>query len=399
MRVYQRGFRPYSQLVSKTGTYPVVWDTPAISIDMTFTDPLNTHRAMPAEPIWAGQAYSKSMTVAKHSFMTYESDVSSKKDWSQYYRYGVSSATCCSAYYTYPDSPVDPMNKLLAKLRGDVANMGVMAGEYRDTVRLFAGTGEQILRSVRAAKRGFITTALKELGQVVPTKRIKIVSKGSGKKKQPKTKYKLGIDYAAAHLQYKLALAPLLSDVHKLVEELARGIQEDPVHTIRVEKSSRTWLHSHKEVSSNRWAEVSSEWERRLIAYVQIDNTQLKSMSDHGLTNPASLLWELTWLSFVVDYVYNVSEWLQALDQPMQFSRSVCYENVRKRLTCTSYAVADGGFGKGNRLTSPAQSVYTDKTTSRSRRTLTAVRPEWKPSGGFGRLVTLSALAVVIGRK
>lgn len=211
-----------------------------------------------------------------------------------------------------------------------------------------------------------------------------------------------GVDYPAAWLQYKLGLAPLLGDIQLLVDELSSSIKAVPPVIQKMTVTSRTWLHESKTLSRNRFADCKIEKTRQLIAYVQIDNLQLKALQDHGLTNPLSLLWELTWLSFVVDYIYNVSEWLQALDQPYIFTRSICYDTQRTREEYDSYAVGDYGLGSPGypvKGLGGARSRYESHTTNRTIRPLTATKPQWKPSGGFQRLVTLSALAVSIGRK
>lgn len=391
MRSYSKGLLLGSYFVNKGVVGPVRMNGTAISVDRTQSDPVENKRMKPRadQLIWSGTSYSKSFSQAVHTQLEYESDVSGKGDWSSFYHYWKSSASVCGNSSQNPTTPVDPMNKLLGKLRNDVANIATMLGEYRDTSRLVLDVGTTILKSARLAKRGNITGAINTLGLVIPTRTVKRKGKSSQK-----------VDYPAAWLQYKLGLKPLVEDINLAVGTLTGALQRPAPPIQRVSTSSRSWIHSHKEESLDRWKTVKAETTRQLIAYVQIDNAQLKTLSDHGLTNPLALFWELTWLSFVVDYVFNVSEWLQALDQPYMFTKSICYETLRTRKTVESIAVGGAGLGerKEIRLFGTPKSTYTSSSTSRTIRNLSAVTPQWKPSGGFQRLVTLSALAVSIGR-
>lgn len=404
MRSYLKGLPLGSYSVVRGVPGPVTMAGAAISVDISASDPVPSTRKKPSSDqlIWSGTSYSKYYNEYRHTPLEYEMDQSSKRDWSTFTHYWKSSSTVCGSSGAEAVVPVDPMNKLLGKLRDDVANFATTLGEYRDTAALVTDVGTKILKSVKLAKSGNIVGALKSLGSVVPTRvtRRARANRPGAKTAAPAM---VGIDYPAAWLQYKLALSPMLDDINSSVGLLTGALQRSVNAITRVSTSRRTWLHSHKEVSRNRWTTVSSERTRQLIAYVVIDNVQLKAASDHGLTNPLGLLWELTWLSFVVDYVFNVSEWLQAIDQPYYFSRSICYETQRHRKKVESYAVGDAGLGSGDfkniRLFGTPRSTYKFTETSRIVRDLSAVTPRWNPSGGFSRLVTLSALAVSIGRK
>lgn len=371
-----------------------------LSHRIDYSDPVSVKRKKPApiDLIWYGTSYSKSRTEYKFVACVYKYATYGDGTYRNYQIRHVSSNDFFGfSVPVLPSEPVDPMNKLINKFRSDVANIATMLGEYKESTHLFEGTAKAILTSVALARRGKIGEALVSLGKLVPHRKIR--------KKQANGRYitEVSIDVPAAWLLYKLALSPLIGDIDLLVKELTDKLDElPPAPVVKQTASARTFKHDRKTISADRYVTWSGDIKRRLVAYVVIDNHQLKSMSDHGLTSPLGLMWELTWLSFVVDYVFNVSEWLQALDMPMNFSRSVCYETRTVRMNGSFSASGYLGIGSAAYpavAQSPITASCKHMVSSRSIRALTAVSPQWNPRGSTSRLATLSSLAVVLGRK
>lgn len=275
-----------------------------------------------------------------------------------------------------PSTP-DMMNALINEIRADVANLANSLGEYKQAAKTFTHLGSNLLYSLRAAKRGDLVQAWKFLS---------FAAHGSPYVKNHHRKF------AGGWLQYRFGIKTVVDDIEKVIDELSGRIN-DPV-IARVSKKTKVKHRLSKTLASEVKADVDINGFVRLTCIYEVDNTFLKTMSDHGMVNPASLFWELTYMSWVVDYVIGVGEWLQALDVPLSLKRWACWETTRiaNLEKMTSFGKAGQGIYATVHQHGSARLNYV--LTERRVRTLQAVMPVWKPHFSSIRIANLVALGI-----
>lgn len=125
-------------------------------------------------------------------------------------------------------------------------------------------------------------------------------------------------DLSSLWLQYRYALMPLIYTVEDALGILLKG--EVEYRTTRkkarrnIALSSTDWNISDFEVIDRCF--VKHRFEYNLENY--------SSASNFLTTNPALTLWELTTLSFVVDWVFNIGDLLAAFDTPEGVTQEAC---------------------------------------------------------------------------
>lgn len=378
----------------------------AVSTRMTFSpEPpaLNaSKRKKPAEKdlIWNGTSYAKTRHVYRYSQLQYRK----KSMVYPWYRIWDSSQILIGAPQPYyPPEPYDPMNPLLGKINGDLANLANSLGEYKQTAKMFSDAASRFRRSVGYAKRAAKQAKRGNPGDAIRSLRSGLAALGSSAAGAAKAAFPPNASgrssISNAWLQWHFGVETLMKDVHSVCEELQDEANILPPFTVkRYSKRSRrdiegATLPYNGNPSRTRWLSVSSRYTRTLIAYVEIDNRYLKLASDHGLTNPAGLVWELTTLSFVVDWFIGIGEWLTALNVPLTLGRNICYETVRKQSIQRVWFDPQDFLNSGSFLESETCSVSSrHKETTRNIRSLTAARPRWKPKASATRVATALAL-------
>lgn len=294
-----------------------------------------------------------------------------------------------------PPEPPDPMNQLLVKIRDDVANVANMLGEYKQTAKMVEDGLFHFARAVTLMRRRRYGKAMKELKSF--GEKLRRSGRSVSNIVAPPSRSGPRGRAANAWLQFHFGVEPLAKDIYKLCEEI-RNSKPKPLVTKKVTKVARTSIPGsyfvYEDSAKRTQLQVWGTYTRKLTAYVEVDNALLQSASDHGLTSPASLVWELTAFSFVVDWFIGVGEWLQALDVPLGISRSICYE-TRKLQFSHSYNMS----GLTVNFEESPKASLSHRLTSREVRPLTAVMPRWKASVTTTRTVTALALLQQLKRK
>lgn len=355
-------------------------------------------RAKPAtkDLIWMGTGYSK--TFAQHSFS--QAVYRGNNPSFPYREWNSSEATIGRPNAMYPGQPYDPMNPLLGKINGDLANIANMLGEYKQTSKMFSLAVGRFKRSVNYARKAARKAKKGKMQGAYGALRQALMALGSGavgatKVVAPTTRNGR-LSLSNAWLQWHFGVETLMKDLYSLAEEYKATVESLPPKTARkyTKTSKRTIDGATAPYNGTAGTTnlIVSSWKRTLVAYVEIDNELLKWASDHGLINPASLVWELTTLSFVVDWFIGIGEWLEACGTPAVFSRSICYETNRKH----SMQSVDFGpkwfLSSGRTLESVCRVNAVHKETSRAIRALSPAKPRWKPSASGTRIATALAL-------
>lgn len=225
------------------------------------------------------------------------------------------------------------LNGSLLKLKGMKVNLGNVLGERKQTSKMILGTAQRIGNSLRALRKGNFRNAATALGL------------------QPKGRrngVKLPSNYSKALADEWLALQfgwkPLLNDVYDAAEDLARLTNEPRRFYVTASKTF-AWNVSS---TPGDWQGVpykrtdQGTYTRKYVYIFSYRNEILADLSRFGITNPASVAWELTPWSFVVDWFIPIGNFIDTWDATAGFVfEKGCVTTFQKsRVSAASNATA-----------------------------------------------------------
>lgn len=197
----------------------------------------------------------------------------------------------------------DSYNRGLAKLYDQIkdSEIGVntSVGEGRESLEMLqsvAKSAAELLRDLRGSKKR-IRQALKELG----TNPANVVG--------------------GMWLGWSVGWKPLLSDI----ENLRRHVLSEKLEEVHFDVKSRaSWAFEERivdGVSNYYWPGDRGKYEsleysvrHQFGVRYKISNLHTYENWRSGLVVRPTLIWELTWLSFVADYFYNIGQLLELLE-------------------------------------------------------------------------------------
>lgn len=174
----------------------------------------------------------------------------------------------------------------------DRAQLAVSILEADQSLRMIANRALQLVSVVKALKRGRLGEAWAHLKQpgVLP-RRVK-----------PGREH-----WANNYLEFHFGWAPLVSDIHSAVDVLQNPFNDSLVRASAYDVST----------SSYRPGQYSENWDwtvKRTTQYgaqVRVNNPNLWLANQLGLINPLSWVYEKIPFSFVADWFFNVSQFLE----------------------------------------------------------------------------------------
>lgn len=232
---------------------------------------------------------------------------------------------------------------LLLKIKDQKASLGVSLAEYRETSEMFYQIAENLVRLIRDVRRG---------------KLRKILAAGV-------------LNAPSTWLLYRYGIVPFHSDVVAMAELLAGAADTTPL----VKRIS----HKHAKIEASEEAPTfvpefswrnSGSWEVRDVAYVEYENSLLKSATITGLANPIQLTYEIIPLSFVLDWFIDLGDYLAALDALTGVKRVSATRTLR-----------------AHSLFELAEAYGTLRYTARTHLDLTPSAPRWEPSLSWKRIL------------
>lgn len=225
------------------------------------------------------------------------------------------------------------LNRLYAKaaeaLRGHDFNAGLAAVEAKESLQTVVQAVQFFYRAAKAVKNGdagglgyayrdWVTgrQAYTPIGKSYLTPKGRIYPGGKEKTTVP---VRAG-DVPGAILNINLALMPMISDIYAAWEAFTRVVKMEERFTVR---------HGYRENGdignfptsynpSLGWMRTDTVVHGQLILYL---HQSLSTLDSYGLTDVPSMLWEKITLSWMVDYVINIGQFLQN----MHFYRSASY--------------------------------------------------------------------------
>lgn len=184
------------------------------------------------------------------------------------------------------------VNKLLDKIKDSEVNLSTTIGEGKETLQMVAA----IARSVRSP--------LKALRSAVHKSR-----KGSRAEKITRDTL---VTVGGLQLAWSVGLAPLLSDCENLRNHAQAAESMDLMYSVKSRGTSHLEWTSHPSEWETFENEVSN-WYQFGATYRVGDMHAFENWRA-GLTLRPTLAWELTTLSFVVDYFLQIGTFLAALE-------------------------------------------------------------------------------------
>jgi hypothetical protein len=184
-------------------------------------------------------------------------------------------------------------NKAYSSFFGELskvkAELGSTLGEWRSSGSMIADRANQLVSGIRAAKRGDLSGVKRAWG-----KHAGIRTKGRA---------------AGNHvLEYSFGWAPLVKDLNSALEVLHNRM---PPHYVK--KGARLVRESpwSRDLGSIvQTGKITSFHGWSLRARVDLENPNTALAQQLGLVNLASVIWELTPNSYIIDYFVNVSDFL-----------------------------------------------------------------------------------------
>lgn len=184
------------------------------------------------------------------------------------------------------------------KVLDQKVNLAQVFAERQRTIDTVADSAFRIARALLAAKKGNLGQAAKHLG--------------IGKPSQSTTK-----NMASNWLALQYGWRPLLNDIYGTCEALAQS-KFPPILKFRARtKVSDSKLH-YEQYESSSWGkltqdEIGYESHAEIMLAYNMGNDINRSMSQLGISNPATIAWELMPWSFVIDWFLPVGKFINSI--------------------------------------------------------------------------------------
>jgi hypothetical protein len=210
--------------------------------------------------------------------------------------------------------------KFLNELSGNRADLGVALGELKQTGQMVGSLAKDLLTGLdRAIKAGAglkkrVVLEILHFGKM-PVRRPKDSAR------QHARRVSKGRAVASKWLEYQFGLKPLVNDINDAGQALSDAIFVDRVPLkLTIRKGASVIERGHSSMSgamgfSQLMLGIRGDVQSRchISATYEIPVGTGRTMNELGLGNPASLVWELTLFSWLVDYVTTMGKWLDSL--------------------------------------------------------------------------------------
>jgi hypothetical protein len=203
--------------------------------------------------------------------------------------------------YGIPQADFEPtlanraLIKARNKLKGGDIHLGVAFGERRETARF---VGNNLERMANIVTRSGSLRAWKAAARRLY--------------KHPELIARYVTDQ---WLELQYALKPVMSDIHGAVTVLDERPEDDWVVAVKASERAEWKVDGPQGTGTNYRRSQAKVFHGSFVRIdAVIDNAALQTAASLGLTNPLDLAWELTRLSFVVDWAYPLGSYFSSLD-------------------------------------------------------------------------------------
>lgn len=187
------------------------------------------------------------------------------------------------------------ITECLLKIQDQKVNIGENLATAMDTIRLLSSSASDLARIVYYARRGQWGKLHKVLG---------LTGKPLG----------AGLSAANRWLEYQFGWKPLMSDIHSAAELLKDGFRKKAI-LFSATRTTKVREIIERDYPLSWWphASGSSNLSCRVKIYSSVSDETASKLSQLGLIDPLGVAWELVPFSFVLDWLYPVGNFLQAL--------------------------------------------------------------------------------------
>jgi hypothetical protein len=250
--------------------------------------------------------------------------------------------------------------KSLGQLKGMRVNLGVVFGERKRTADLIYSTAGKVANALRGLRRGNISQISQALGLTDRKVTRTLGKKASGRVLSPSSK-----TFASEWLALQYGWKPLLSDVYKSAEGLAamsdeRRVRVSASHTVKGFKRIPYTCNQVPYLALHR-----ASYTRKYVYIFSHSSEILSDLSAWGVTNPASVAWELLPWSFVFDWFVPFGEYIDTWDSTLGLSfqkgctTSFLKKSVQPKANGT---VLNGGILYGAIMTASTSQVSCERS-------------------------------------
>lgn len=212
--------------------------------------------------------------------------------------------------------------KYVEKVHSGVSSaVGAAIAESNEALGMIANRATQLYHMARSLKRGDIRGFVANLS-----------SSDARRVRRQYSKFRNGAsDLASVWLEAWFGWAPLVGDIYSAYRVITRDFGSNTINA-----AGRSVGYGIKHTDSSTLTVTAKEL---LIIYTmfgkfKITNPNLLLASELGLTNPASVLWEITPFSFLVDWFSSYGDWIDSLDDEVGWD-FLPDSTFYKRLTTT----------------------------------------------------------------
>lgn len=212
------------------------------------------------------------------------------------------------------------VNTAMARFVSQVSQSAYVAVNLAEREQtLNAGTKRmlQLIRFVKKLKQGKLVDAAKELNISGDPRTEEIIRKGktgrSFPKNRKKRRFKRTKDWANTFLEFHFGWVPLMKDIYTFVDNLQ---SPPPLGLVEVKgKRIPTKLKLKRDYNPSTVDEGYDLWYKgsvrtKISAHVKVSSTNLFLANEMGITNPATFVLELTKMSFIADWFFNLQQFL-----------------------------------------------------------------------------------------
>lgn len=206
-------------------------------------------------------------------------------------------------------------------------NLAVDILQRRQAYDMIVKRAGQLARVAGALRRGNLQGAwwnlrnalTERLGTPLSGGLVKEPLKHLGKKgREALPEWRSGLRNAGSWwLEYSYGWKPLVQDIFEAASVLSSPIDDLWIHASSKRPFSEVVAANNRSAFDD-WTDERNVWELELFArvggVVSCDNPNLQSLKNAGLTNPLAWAWELIPYSFVVDWLWNVGDFIESLD-------------------------------------------------------------------------------------
>lgn len=195
------------------------------------------------------------------------------------------------------DARTKAMSKFYEKIRSSEISLNTSVGEARESLQMMASIARSARRVISDLRKLAIDTAI---NRPRGKRLLKKLTKKSIKDPH--------LTVSGLWLGWSVGLKPLINDCENIRNHALKGLGEGAEFHVKARASHKRDSHA---IASGGIETYSVDERVEYGALIRILDTHMFENWRAGLTARPTLLWELTTLSFVVDYFIGIGQWLE----------------------------------------------------------------------------------------